>query len=382
MRHELERRKAEFAYDEDPFDELPIAVLILVDGELVRSNDGWTSLTGLDWRRSIGDQWLLGLHDADREAARQLIDPDRGERIRVGELRVRPVDQPSIEVWVHARSRFVGDVDSATCVITLTEIGARKAHELRLLHLATHDPATGLLNRERFVAELEALLARPEDETHLAALFIDLDRFKEINDGHGHAFGDVVLAEAAQRLRSSVRPTDTIARIGGDEFAILLPDLERHADAAHFADRIIATLSAPLVVGDRSVAVGASIGIAVSSREHSAGALVDLADRAMYQSKTAGGSRWTFAEVTPSPGQSSDRANANEAAPGESEGQPIGELVHHCHVALTATESAVLTVVGQLDGERDATAAETVRRLFEQLWSVVADANTPGRAAS
>ena len=362
MDRPVARDRRAFLGDEDPLNELPIAVLILVGRDLVRVNDGWSALTGLGWRTSVGNGWLDAVHEDDRQAALDLVDPTGPDMLRVGELRVRPVGCNAEAVWVHARSRIVAggsEREQLTCVLTLTEIDARKAHELSLLHRATHDPATGLANRDGLLAALQ----NDGDEAH-AVMFIDLDRFKDVNDSQGHAFGDLVLATVARRLESLLRPNDTVARLGGDEFAVLCAGLSRPSDAVHLADRVISGLSAPVVIADRTVQIGASVGIALAGAQRSTVELLDMADRAMYRAKAAGGSQWSIIAA------GDDVLDAESAVD-----PPVAashDDVHNVQVALAATENEVLNIVS--GAHPDERSSEVVRMLFEQLWSVVAEA--------
>jgi diguanylate cyclase (GGDEF)-like protein len=376
MGRPVARDRRAFPGDEDPLNELPIAVLILVGTELVRVNEGWTALTGLEWRTSIGGGWLEGIQEDDRQAALDLVDPSGTDVLRIGELRVRPVGCTANPVWVHARSRIV-DGEQPTCVLTLTEIDARKAHEMSLLHRATHDAATGLPNRDGLHVALDAAAGEP-----LAVMFIDLDRFKDINDMHGHAFGDLVLATVARRLEGLLRPDDTVARLGGDEFAVLCAGISRPGDAVSLADRVISGLGAPLAIADRTVHVGASVGIAMSGPQHSTAQLVDRADRAMYRAKSAGGSQWSLlAAGDPDDAAESGSPKDAHREPGHAaiaSHEDELEQVHHVQVALAATENEVLSIVAGAHADERST--QVVRQLFEQLWSVVAEAADPRSA--
>jgi diguanylate cyclase (GGDEF)-like protein len=164
------------------------------------------------------------------------------------------------------------------------------AKTLDAVRQAFHDALTGLPNRALFLDRLEHALARARrGQTALAVLFVDLDRFKLINDTLGHAAGDQLLVQAGQRLRAAVREADTPARFGGDEFAILLEDNEATPDATHVAQRVIDTLSAPFDVGGREVFVSASVGIATShAGQEGAAELLRNADVAMYRAKHHG----------------------------------------------------------------------------------------------
>jgi diguanylate cyclase (GGDEF)-like protein len=164
------------------------------------------------------------------------------------------------------------------------------AKTLDAVRQAFHDALTGLPNRALFLDRLEHALARARrGQTALAVLFVDLDRFKLINDTLGHAAGDELLVQASQRLRAAVREADTPARFGGDEFAIMLEDNEGTPDATVVAQRVIDTLQAPFDVSGREVFVSASVGIATSHAGHEdAAELLRNADVAMYRAKHEG----------------------------------------------------------------------------------------------
>lgn len=162
--------------------------------------------------------------------------------------------------------------------------------QARLRHMAHHDPLTGLPNRAMFEDRLDQALLRGERQGEgFAVLYIDLDGFKPVNDSAGHAAGDAMLRHVARRLEACLRKSDTVARIGGDEFAILLGDVADLDAALLVAAQCRATASQPMEFGDRQLAVGLSIGCACYPRDgKSAGELLRHADHAMYQAKQAG----------------------------------------------------------------------------------------------
>jgi diguanylate cyclase (GGDEF)-like protein len=171
------------------------------------------------------------------------------------------------------------------------ELQARLADDrARLAHLARHDALTGLPNRQMLLDRLSELLERSGwSTTGSAVLFVDLDEFKAVNDVGGHAAGDRVLRDVAARLSSAVRPGDTVARFGGDEFVLLCSGLADPAvDAAAIADRIQALLAEPVVVDGRPHMTSASIGVAVVRPGHDPERLLQEADAAMYTSKQRG----------------------------------------------------------------------------------------------
>lgn len=186
---------------------------------------------------------------------------------------------PELDGDVVARLRGVGD--QATSAL-------QKARLLETVrHQATHDALTGLPNRVLFLDRLEELLPAAGTGAHLSVLFCDLDRFKQVNDTLGHAAGDELLRQVAARLRAAVRPGDTVGRLSGDEFAIILPGLTDPADAQSLAQRVGDCFAEPFRLEGRDVAVGTSVGVAI----HEAGdaeQLLRAADAAMYRHKESG----------------------------------------------------------------------------------------------
>lgn len=182
----------------------------------------------------------------------------------------------------------------ALAVIALILVGVAldswRERQRRMRHQAFHDPLTGLANRMLLARRSEAALATSIKRARpLAILFLDLDRFKIVNDGHGHEAGDRLLEQVASRFRTCIGPGDTLARIGGDEFAVLLADLDQGPPEA-VAQRMLDCMRDPFVVEDQTVSLGVSIGIA---RHPEDGAdvktILQAADRAMYRAKLAGG---------------------------------------------------------------------------------------------
>jgi diguanylate cyclase (GGDEF)-like protein/PAS domain S-box-containing protein len=171
----------------------------------------------------------------------------------------------------------------------------RDASRVRLAHQASHDPLTGLPNRLLFLDRCTHALAKAERSGgHAVVLFIDLDRFKVVNDSLGHDAGDRLLMAVAERLREAVRPSDTIARFGGDEFTILCEELVADEDARVIADRVLALFSTPFHLDGRDVFESASVGIALGTAPQRADELVQHADAAMYRAKGGGGNRYEF----------------------------------------------------------------------------------------
>jgi diguanylate cyclase (GGDEF)-like protein len=199
-------------------------------------------------------------------------------------------------VWIHDRSAMVRDRDGSPLLIqgVMFDITSTKEVALRMQHMAYHDVLTGLPNRAMFQEHLELALARARrHELGVAVLFLDLDDFKPVNDTHGHEVGDEVLQHAARRIRDAVRDTDLVARQGGDEFLVLLADLEvgNNGDALmavvrNASERIAGSVAEPIRLRVATLSVRASIGSSVFPfGAGDARSLLRLADEAMYERK-------------------------------------------------------------------------------------------------
>ena len=182
---------------------------------------------------------------------------------------------------------------TAAAVLRIVQaLRTAQSSEARLVYQANHDSLTGLPNRRMMEQHLSQLLEKtPVDDTHVALLYLDLDKFKQINDTLGHSHGDELLIEVAQRLRANVRPADLVTRIGGDEFMIILGDVVSISRAVDLANRLRSCLTTPFVVHGMTFYVSASIGLAFASGDDPAATaevLIRDADTAMYQAKDAG----------------------------------------------------------------------------------------------
>ncbi|HEX7665690.1 MAG TPA: EAL domain-containing protein [Polyangiaceae bacterium] len=214
---------------------------------------------------------------------------------------------------------FVSIEPDETLLRTMAHVGTqlgrvieRHRTETALVHDASHDPLTGLPNRALFIDQLRRAVARRKRQPHyhFAVLFIDLDRFKLVNDSLGHRAGDTLLIEVGERISAALRGSDllarasdppqsldALARLGGDEFTVFLDDLGDARDAIRVADRIVASVSRPFLIEGQEVYIGASIGIAASSaHEREADDFIRDADLAMYRAKTAGKGRYQVFE--------------------------------------------------------------------------------------
>jgi diguanylate cyclase (GGDEF)-like protein len=224
-----------------------------------------------------------------------------GERAEMKFLRV-----DGAAVWTSAATTPIFDPAGhyLGALALVTDVTRQRASAERIWHQANYDELTGLPNRHMFRDRLRQDLHKADrGATFLALLFIDLDRFKEVNDRLGHAMGDVLLTEAARRIKSCVRATDTLARLGGDEFTVILAGLDRVGNVDRIAQAIVDALARPfeLVDGPDAGAVGAaaevsgSVGIALYPTDAgNLSELVSFADQAMYASKNAGRNRYCY----------------------------------------------------------------------------------------
>jgi len=199
--------------------------------------------------------------------------------------------------WMSARGTAVREASGRASRMagSQSDITARKKSEAQLLRDALHDGLTGLPNRVLFTDRLERSISRvSRDVGHrFAVLFLDLDRFKVINDSLGHGAGDQLLIAFSKRLSDCLRPSDTVARLGGDEFTVLLEDPREPDDAAGVAERILSASRAPFMLNGHEVFVSTSIGIAVGSTEYTRPEdVIRDADTALYRAKALGKSRY------------------------------------------------------------------------------------------
>jgi diguanylate cyclase (GGDEF)-like protein/PAS domain S-box-containing protein len=272
-----------------------------LDGIITSWNAAATRLYGYTAEEMIGKPiTLLAPPDRIDEIRGMLKRLRREERVEREETtRVRK-DGTHIEVSLTISPMLDphGRVIGATSVAH--DITERKQVEQQLLHAALHDALTDLPNRAYFVERVSQALARGRRDSHyrFGVLFLDCDDFKAVNDSLGHAAGDRFLTEIANRLRTSVRPGDVVARLGGDEFAVLLDEIVGPPDAEHVARRIQSALATPFALEGRDIVPSASIGAALSERDHRHSQdVLRNADLAMYHAKQRGGARFQVFDI-------------------------------------------------------------------------------------
>ena len=253
------------------------------------------------------DEWEGLIAPDEREAVMAAISqciaaPAEKNATCVVEHRVRCYDGQW--KWILFRGMVVerdDDGEPLRLIGTISDISDRKASEERIQHMAQHDTLTDLPNRALFSDRLRHELARAKrKDEHVGLIFLDLDNFKPINDNFGHAVGDRVLQIVAGRLKESVRASDTVGRIGGDEFIVLLPSLSNRADAAPLAEKIRLTLRQPFSVDGRTIQISCSLGVAVYPDDgQDEVELSKNADQALYRAKAAGRDGVQLASGTP-----------------------------------------------------------------------------------
>ena len=279
------------------FDHSPTGVAIVsLEGEFLRVNDAWSTVCGHAASDLIGTTFAAITHPDDIEADLEYVEELLAGTRESYRIEKRYLTALGHTVWVDLRAAVVldGDMRPVHFISQIVDITERKhaegqaiERELALRHQATHDHLTGLPNRVLFDAHLEQLLRRADRTAPCHALLMcDLDRFKAVNDAHGHQAGDRVLRTIAERILQTCRAADIVVRLGGDEFAILAVDVRYPQDSRLLAVRIIGACTRPVDLGaGLRVTVGVSIGIAVLERGESAADALDRADAAAYQAK-------------------------------------------------------------------------------------------------
>jgi diguanylate cyclase (GGDEF)-like protein/PAS domain S-box-containing protein len=265
-------------------------------GSFTYVNARWLEIWGMGQEEGLGIGWIQHIHPDDRE---RVVGEWKSSIVARQEfsLEFRILNPTGILHWVHARCRAVANIkgEITGLVGTVEEISDRVRDAQALMRGAYHDPLTELPNRAAFNEALERALAHRHRRAgyQFAILFLDLDRFKIVNDSLGHAIGDQLLIQVAARLLTCVRTQDMVARLGGDEFTVLVDDIVAPSDAYHVAIRIGKALSAPFHLAGQEVYIGCSTGIAISSLGYElADELLRDADAAMYRAKAGGRGRY------------------------------------------------------------------------------------------
>ena len=277
------------------FDVVNEAVLVTSrDSKIIAVNPSFTAITGFQPEEVMGQDPRM-LTDGEmqpmlvKDLWRTLVRTGRWQ----GEITHRRKNGEPYICWVSVNSVRNDSGHVTSFVSVFSDITERKESEKRIYYLAHYDPTTGLPNRSLFNDRLrQSLLAAKRYKARISLLFIDLDKFKPVNDRYGHDVGDLLLQEVAKRLRGCVRESDTAARIGGDEFVILLPGTDTEQNVLALAQKVLQEIERPFELEGHEVGISASIGIAIYP-EHGDDLhkIVKHADHAMYHAKHGKGAQ-------------------------------------------------------------------------------------------
>lgn len=271
---------------------VPVGI-VRVDGSwnCIFSNDKWHEFSGLSHEECEGSHWINAIHSADikfvlNDLRESLVNGnDYNKEIRL----VTPLGQIR---WVDFNTRILfdenGNVDGF--LGTFADITERLIYQQKLRHIAEYDTLTNLANRNLLHERIQHAFHRSaRDDSHIALFFIDLDGFKDVNDTLGHAAGDMLLKQVAERLTSTLRKNDTVARFGGDEFVVLLDHYEHINDITVIADKVIEIIAKPYQLGEHEVYITTSLGIAEGKSDNSSvEQILKEADSALYLAKKEG----------------------------------------------------------------------------------------------
>ncbi len=302
--HQAKQHLAELQESEErfrsSFDYAPIGMALgTPDGQLLQVNHSLCEIVGYSEDELVGMNLQAITHPDNLKDFLCYIGQVLDGKLFTRQMEKRYLHKQGQAVWVSVSISLVRDSngDPLHLVFQIQDITTRKGAEERLLHEAFHDALTELPNRSMFMEQLTVALENTDRGAGnmIAVLFLDLDRFKVINDSIGHMIGNQLLIAIAQKLRKCVRPEDTVARLGGDEFTILLNGLRDKVEAIEVAERIQAQVAQPFNLSGYETFTTASIGIAFSnSNLDRPDDLLRDADTAMYQAKSLGKARYTI----------------------------------------------------------------------------------------
>lgn len=268
-------------------------ILYVINGEgmLVKWNRNFEKFCGLEPGQMLNRKVTDFVYEEDRKDLQMGVTNAFRKHYSTFEVRFVRYDGVLVPYWCNGVVLTKPNGEMVGITGTGRDVSERKRKEDRIVELATHDTLTGLPNRMLFSDRLQQALATGRRErSRLAIMFVDLDKFKPVNDGHGHDMGDELLREVAKRMRNSVRESDVAARIGGDEFLVLLASIEEPRHALEVANKVREAIGRPVSYGNDSVQVSASIGLSIFPDDASdENALIKNADIAMYHAKEKGG---------------------------------------------------------------------------------------------
>jgi len=266
-----------------------------IEGRILDGNDAIARMFGYRDREDFLAQSAYSLYNSEEERNRLMAQVRKHGSLSNVEVRMRRRD--GTPVWVIENMTLL---DGGILEGTIVDITDRKTAQEQMEYQAYHDALTGLPNRLLFRDRIDIALAHAKrHHTAAAVMFLDLDQFKLVNDSLGHTVGDALLQEVATRLVLSIRADDTVARMGGDEFTVLLTDIKEAGSSSIVAQKLLDTISRPMMIEGHELYVTTSIGIARSPEDGvDAETLLKRADSAMYRAKEAGRNNFQFATLT------------------------------------------------------------------------------------
>ena len=298
QRHAQQKRVfARWQLAEKVFDVTREGIVVTNSDNVIEAvNPAFSAITGYAFDEAVGQNPRLlqsGRHD--KRFYQQMWEAIHTHGSWEGEIWNKKKSGEIYPEWLTVHAIFEGD-RIIQYIAVFTDISTRKKDEAKIWHQANYDALTDLPNRTLLEDRArEAMQRAKRDRTSMAVIFIDLDRFKYINDHYGHAVGDALLVAVAGRISSTLRKSDTVIRVSGDEFVVLMPQIKEPMDAGRVAEKIIASVSQPYLISDARIHISASAGIAVYPGDgDNVEALMSHADVAMYKAKENGRNQHLF----------------------------------------------------------------------------------------
>lgn len=261
-------------------------------------NKTWEKYTGQSEEQSLRQGWLSAIKNLDtNDLLLEIIRSISHSNNFKSEAELVTITGQSLWVSINVVGLFNDRFEVTGFIFTMLDISAERSHSKKLQRMANYDHLTGLSNRAFFTDRLTLALARVPRHGISALMFLDLDRFKNINDTLGHHVGDLVIQEVAKRLKSVVRDEDSIARLGGDEFAIIFTDLMTEKVIAPIANKIVSAVNLPFNIEGKSMMLSCSVGVAIATEHNMEPSdILRKADLALYRAKDSGRNQYCFYE--------------------------------------------------------------------------------------
>lgn len=278
---------------------VPMAILQLDNNwSCSYANETWVRYSGQTIDESMGTGWMSSLYSRDaKEVLSTIYRVTSYSKNYSGEIQLKKKNQTSLWVSINAVGLFNDKYELTGFILTIHDVSESYLHAEKLEKIANYDHLTGLSNRSFFIDRLTVALLRSKRHGLTALMFLDLDKFKNINDTLGHPIGDQVIQKVAKCITSVVRDEDSIARLGGDEFAIIITDIKTLNVLATIAKKIIDAIHIPFSVGEHMITTSCSIGIATSDEKNLINNPNDMlknADLALYKAKDSGRNQYYF----------------------------------------------------------------------------------------